>query len=109
MSREFPCVYELNGKCKRYEEVGVMSWCSGDLKCGGRKPSRGDTIRAMSDLELAMHLVRMVDGCGELRYCRYLEKCVEDLNADREIPLERCAGCMLKWLQEAEEEEKADG
>lgn len=109
MSREFPCVYELDGKCKRYEEVGVMSWCSGDLKCGGRKPSRGDTIRAMSDLELAMHLVRMVDGCGELRYCRDLEKCGEDLNADREIPLERCAGCMLKWLQAAEEEATADG
>ena len=51
-----------------------------------------------------MHLVRMVDGCGELRYCRDLEKCGEDLNADREIPMERCAGCMLKWLQEAEPE-----
>lgn len=56
-----------------------------------------------------MHLVRLVDGDTGIRYCRDLEKCTDDLNADREIPIERRAGCMLKWLQAAEEEATADG
>ena len=62
--------------------------------------SRVEQLRAMTDEELAQWLVRLVDGCGELRYCQDLPECGDDLNADREIPLERCEKCMLKWLRE---------
>ena len=62
--------------------------------------SRVEQLRVMPEEELADLMVRLVDGTGELRYCRDLKQCWEDLNADREIPLERCAKCMLKWLRE---------
>ena len=71
-----------------------------DNNVGNGARIRLEKLRAMTDEELAQWLARLLDGCGELRYCRYLPECDEDLYADREIPLERCEKCMLKWLRE---------
>ena len=56
-------------------------------------------VRGMTDEELADFLLEFSDSDELLHYCRNLAECGEDLNADREIPLERCRGCVMLWLE----------
>lgn len=55
MSREYPCVYYDNGKCRKFEEPGYVDYCVLG-PCSHQTPSNADRIRAMSDGELAKFL-----------------------------------------------------
>ena len=52
MSREYPCVYYENEKCKKFTQDGYTSWCVLG-PCSHKTPSNADRIRDMSDEELA--------------------------------------------------------
>ena len=52
MSIEYPCVYWDKGKCEKFYDDKVTSWCV-EGPCGDQMPSNADKIRAMSDNELA--------------------------------------------------------
>ena len=51
MSIEYPCVHFDKGKCKKFSDDKVTSWCV-EGPCGDQTPSHADRIRAMSDDEL---------------------------------------------------------
>ena len=55
MSKDYPCVYWNDGKCKKFSDDKVTSWCVWS-PCASQTPSNADRIRAMSDEELAMLL-----------------------------------------------------
>lgn len=52
MSTYHPCVHWDKGKCKKFSDDKVTSWCV-EGPCGDQIPSNADRIRAMSDEELA--------------------------------------------------------
>lgn len=52
MSIEYPCVHWNDGKCKKFSNDKVTSWCV-KSPCDDQAPSNADRIRAMSDEELA--------------------------------------------------------
>ena len=51
MSIEYPCVHFDKGKCKKFSDNKVTSWCV-EGPCGEQMLSNADRIRAMSDEEL---------------------------------------------------------
>ena len=55
MSKDYPCVHWDKGKCKKFSDDKVTSWCVWS-PCASQTPSNADRIRAMSDEELAMLL-----------------------------------------------------
>ena len=55
MSKDYPCVYWNDGKCKKFSDDIVTSWCV-EGPCTSETPSNADRIRSMSDEELAMLL-----------------------------------------------------
>ena len=55
MSLECACVYWDSGKCKKFSDDKVTSWCV-ESPCEYQMPSKADRIRAMSDEELAEFL-----------------------------------------------------
>ena len=55
MSKDYPCVYWNDGKCKKFSDDKVTSWCVW-RPCASQTPSNADRIRSMSDEELAMCL-----------------------------------------------------
>lgn len=95
MSREYPCVYHKDGKCEKHQEPGYVSWCVMG-PCSEETPSNADRIRAMSDEELAEWL----NSFGGDLFCPNKKECVELVNADRDIPAERCHRCIMDWLQQ---------
>ena len=52
MSREYPCIYYDDGRCKKFNEPGYIDYCVLG-PCAHETPSNADRIRAMSDEELA--------------------------------------------------------
>ena len=60
--------------------------------------TNADKIRSMTDDELADYLVRLPEEQPD--FCLRLPSCDEDVADDRLIPLERCHGCMKKYLQQ---------
>lgn len=100
MSKEYPCIYhQQDGLCSKYSADGIISYCV-QGPCPHETPSRADRIRAMSDEELAELLNRIAEGESAPRYCRNLPERDENLETDKLIPLERCLGCLLHWLQQ---------
>lgn len=89
MSIEYPCVYWDKGKCKKFADDKVTSWCV-EGPCGDQMPSNADKIRAMSDEELADLIQREVGYCAPTGYC---EKASND-----------CKACWLDWLKQSAEE-----
>ena len=61
MSIEYPCVHWNEGKCKKFSDDEVTSWCVESL-CNEQAPSNADRIRAMSDLELAKEIENAQSG-----------------------------------------------
>lgn len=62
MSREYPCVYYDNEKCRKDSpEEGYVDWCVMG-PCSYETPSNGDRIRAMSDEELAAWICGVAYG-----------------------------------------------
>lgn len=94
MSIEYPCVYWDKGKCEKFSDDKVTSWCV-EGPCGDQTPSNADRIRNMNDEELAMFLCDfrscdadeyMCEGCNAEKYCRAVH-----------------AG-MIDWLQQPAED-----
>ena len=61
MSKEYPCVYYDNEKCKKFSDDEVVSYCVMG-PCSNQVLSSGDSIRAMSDEELAEFLMDVSMG-----------------------------------------------
>ena len=103
MSIEYPCVYWSDGMCKKFSDDKVTSFCV-EGPCGGQMPSNADRIRAMSDEELAKHLVDIGWDC---------HFCAEHLRLDNEPLLrgekcdEKCAEHCLEWLKQPSEVDHA--
>ena len=55
MSKDYACIYWNDGKCKKFSDDKVTSWCVWS-PCASQTPSNADRIRSMSDEELAMLL-----------------------------------------------------
>ena len=67
MSKDYPCVYWNDGKCKKFSDDKVTSWCV-EGPCTSETPSNADRIRSMNDEELAMCLYEIgYDGIGYAR------------------------------------------
>ena len=64
MSKEYPCVYYDNGKCKKFEEPGYTEWCLLG-PCGHETPSNADHIRGMTDNEMARELIPLFEEIFE--------------------------------------------
>ena len=62
MSLDYPCVYQDNGKCKKFSGENITSWCVWG-PCDDQTPSNADRIRSMSDEELArLYVVGYAEG-----------------------------------------------
>lgn len=86
MSRDYPCVYYDNEKCKKFSEDGITSYCVLG-PCSYETPSNADRIRAMTDEELAVRL------CGT---CPNLDApCPEKEDGEPD-----CKRCWLDWLKQ---------
>ena len=72
MTIEYPCVHFDKGKCKKFSDDKVTSWCV-EGPCVEQMLSNADRIRAMNDEELAeflggwakRHRAWMCDSQGE--------------------------------------------
>ena len=60
MSKDYPCVYWNNGKCKKFSDDDITSWCVWN-PCDSQTPSNADRIRSMSDEELALWICGIYD------------------------------------------------
>ena len=78
MSIEYPCVHWDKGKCKKFSDDEVTSWCV-EGPCIDETPSNAVQIRSMSDEELAEFLCSfrscdadeyICEGCKATKYCR---------------------------------------
>lgn len=61
MSKEYPCVHWNEGKCKKFSDDKVTSWCV-ESPCEDQTPSNADLIRAMTDEELAKGIENAQSG-----------------------------------------------
>ena len=52
MSKDYPCVHWDKGKCKKFSDDKVTSWCVWG-PCASQTPTNADRIRSMNDEELA--------------------------------------------------------
>ena len=85
MSKDYPCVYWNDGKCKKFSDDIVTSWCV-EGPCTSETPSNADRIRSMSDEELAMLLyeVGYDGGWGALEgTLEWLQQPAEEANNDK--------------------------
>ena len=83
MSIEYPCVHWDKGKCKKFSDDKVTSWCV-EGPCGDQMPSNADRIRAMSDEELADVVANGVGCVLKAPHCMDVD----------------CTPCILKWLKQ---------
>ena len=60
MSIDYPCVHWDKGKCKKFSDDNVTSWCV-EGPCGDQMQSNADKIRAMTDEELALWICGVYD------------------------------------------------
>ena len=60
MSIEYPCVHWDKGKCKKFSDDKVTSWCV-EGPCSYEMPSNADRIRSMTDEELALWICGVYD------------------------------------------------
>ena len=79
MSKDYPCIYWNDGKCKKFSDDKVTSWCVWS-PCASQTPSNADRIRSMNDKELKKFICSMF----KCEFC------------DFELG-ERCG--LLNWLQ----------
>ena len=66
--------------------------------------ANADRIRAMSDEELA----KMLYNLSDMLWCRELPECIDIARNEDEIPVEKCIGCALAWLQQPPWNRRAD-
>ena len=83
MSKDYPCVYWSDGKCKKFSDDSVTSWCVWN-PCNSQTPSNADRIRSMSDEELDCFLHKVTYGMDECPYEYGSEKALEWLQQPAE-------------------------
>lgn len=98
MSLEYPCIYFDNQKCKKNPEPGYTDWCVMG-PCSHETPSHADTIRHLTDEDLATVMLRLTGVDNHINFCLYKPECESLLDTDNDIPYEWCHACMLAWLQ----------
>ena len=60
MSKDYPCIYWNDGKCKKFSDDDITSWCVWN-PCDSQTPSNADKIRSMTDEELALWICGVYD------------------------------------------------
>lgn len=71
-------------------------------RCVDGKPmNNADSIRAMSDEELADYLMKASECRLEIPFCQNKEKCWSNLQG---VSDEDCMGCMIEWLKQPAED-----
>ena len=60
MSIDYPCVHWDKGKCKKFSDDAITSWCVWN-PCDSQTPSNADRIRSMTDTELALWICGVYD------------------------------------------------
>ena len=99
MSREYPCIYfEKDGKCRKFSDDNTLSYCVMG-PCQVQTLSNADTLRAMSDGELAEQLVVAVNG---LQPCTLYYSMPTERTFLTEAEAVRVT---LEWLQQPAEEQ----
>ena len=93
MSIEYPCVHWNKGKCKKFSNDKVTSWCV-EGPCKEQTPSNADRIRAMSDEELA----KFVNLCGH----DFPPYCDVENSISGECD-QNCIKCAEEWLKQSAE------
>ena len=83
MSKDYPCVYWNGGKCKKFSDDSVTSWCVWS-PCYSQTPSNADRIRSMTDEELDCFLHKVTYGMDECPYEYGSEKALEWLQQPAE-------------------------
>lgn len=92
MSKEYPCVYYDNEKCRKFSDDDTCSWCVMG-PCSHETPSRGDRFRAMTDEELARILP-----------CPYMRDVYDECKFGWHERTQTCEECKLEWLRQPAEE-----
>lgn len=103
--KEFPCTYNREGRCARFSDKTVQSWCVFG-PCPYQTPSRGDEIRAMSDEELADKLYRLYRSTADeselsdisAKWCDGGSGCI-DKSGEVDCDERRHKECILRWLK----------
>lgn len=93
MSKDYPCIYWNDGKCKKFSDDKVTSWCVWS-PCASQTPSNADRIRSMSDEELASMLKDYKD-CSKNCIISNGKHCYQICEEE---------SVLLKWLQQPAEE-----
>ena len=102
MSIEYPCVYFDKGKCKKFSDDKVTSWCV-EGPCGEQMLSNADRIRAMSDEELAEFLTHInPTNCQD---CAFSHGWCCQPDSDDYSDFEKCKEGRKRWLQQPAEGE----
>lgn len=83
--------------CREIMAKKTDRWAARLDRCIGNQKSRADRIRQMDDIALAEELYRFCDA----PFCRNCEACRELLDQNKEIPLDKCMECTLRYIQEA--------
>lgn len=68
-----------------------------------RHRTNADKIRALSDDQLANHIIGIYDLDNEIGFCKNLPECDALLETDDGIPASKCAKCLLEWLRQPAE------
>ena len=92
-----PCVYWNDGKCKKFSDDIVTSWCV-EGPCTSETPSNADRIRSMSDEELAEFLTHInPTNCKDCAFSHGW-RCQPD--RDDYSDFEKCKEGRRRWLQQ---------
>ena len=94
MSREYPCVYYDNQKCRKFSDDDTDSWCVMG-PCSHETPSHADRIRVMSDEELAEF--------------RSGEHCPPGMRFPDCATIKPCKECWLEYLKQPVKDGEGDG
>ena len=101
MSKDYPCIYWNDGKCKKFSDDKVTSWCVWS-PCASQTPSNADRIRSMSDEELAEFLTDInPTNCQDCAFSHGW-RCQSD--RDDYSDFEKCKEGRKRWLQQPAEE-----
>lgn len=101
MSIEYPCVHWDKGKCKKFSDDKVTSWCVWG-RCASQTPSNADRIRSMNDEELAEFLTDInPTNCQDCAFSHGW-RCQSD--RDDYSDFEKCKEGRRRWLQQPAEE-----
>ena len=61
--------------------------------------TNGDKIRAMTDEELAEHILSTPAYETCIDFCKKMAECDDLIESDKGIPEEWCKQCLIDWLQ----------